>query len=171
MSVIMADDSMENIGIRRGDELLINPLEKIADENVAYISVDGKSPIVRRVRVNDDNSIILEAANPKYKPLIFTAAEAEQRLMFIGKVYERRRTFPERKEPCEFKAMLLCSTSGEKVRCYLLGQSTDIEATLQQMCAAINEPSEFMCVVVDDTLSEYCSIIEQAIQRKLKWQK
>lgn len=85
------DDSMEGLGISRGDTAVVRLRKKITDGQLAVVDIDGDGKIMRIVHHFNDG-ILLTAANPEFPPLIFTG-EDMKKVDMVGRVIEVRKRF------------------------------------------------------------------------------
>lgn len=79
-------DSMINARIMDGDYVFVRRQPDVENGEIAVVRINGEEATVKRVHKVNDN-IILEPANPKYKPIVFTKKDLQEgKLEIIGKV-------------------------------------------------------------------------------------
>ena len=81
-AIDMKDDAMINARIFDGDMVYIRKQETVDDGDIAAVLIEDEATL-KRVRLFPDH-IILEPANPMYKPLVFWDAEM-QNVKIMGK--------------------------------------------------------------------------------------
>lgn len=86
------DDSMEGIGIYKGDIALVQRQKEIESGNVAVLIVDEEEAFLRRVHYDANGDILLEAANSHYPPRMIREVDKD-RAIIVGKVIEVRKKF------------------------------------------------------------------------------
>lgn len=82
-TLICEGDSMIGARINDGDLVYIRQQATIENGEIAAILVDGCEKLLKRVYISD-NSIVLQAENPLYAPLVFNN-EDMNRINIIGK--------------------------------------------------------------------------------------
>ncbi len=74
-----------------GDTLIIEKTSFCTSGDDCIVAINGDEAFLKRVYVND-NSITLQALNPKYEPLLYTKEDIDKLpVKIIGKVVELRR--------------------------------------------------------------------------------
>ena len=78
------DNSMSHARIQSGDLLLIQKQSHINSGEIAVISVDHETILLKRI-LKKQNILVLQSENPSYSSYIFSAEE-QNRVRIIGKV-------------------------------------------------------------------------------------
>ena len=78
--------SMIDSSIKDGDIVLVDPHAEIRDGDIVLASVSGLGQVVKRLRLTNGETAILESANPDFKPIVITDPES---LCIHGKVLWR----------------------------------------------------------------------------------
>ena len=84
-------DSMIGDGILPGDLALVRETPEVDYGALAIAIVNGEEGTIKRVYKNED-SIILQASNPKYKPLVFKKKEMDN-VRIVGEVKMTMRNY------------------------------------------------------------------------------
>ena len=78
--------SMIDSAIKDGDIVLVDPHVEVRDGDIVLASVSGLGQVVKRLRLANGETAILESANPNFKPIIITDPDS---LCIHGKVLWR----------------------------------------------------------------------------------
>jgi repressor LexA len=81
-------DSMIEAGIHHGDLVAVHKQDDARDGEIVAALIDGEEATVKRLR-RRDGKVVLEAANPAYKPMVFTEG-----VELIGRVVTVLRRYP-----------------------------------------------------------------------------
>jgi len=79
----ISGDSMIGAGIEDGDIVIISPMLDIINGDIVVAKIDGTDYTLKRF-IKQDNLIILQPANDKYKPIILTEEQANERVVVLG---------------------------------------------------------------------------------------
>jgi repressor LexA len=74
---------MIGAGIEDGDIVIISPMLDIINGDIVVAKIDGTDYTLKRF-IKQDNLIILQPANDKYKPIILTEEQANERVVVLG---------------------------------------------------------------------------------------
>ena len=78
--------SMIDSSIKDGDIVLVDPKATVRDGDIVLASVAGLGQVVKRLRLTEGDTAILESANPDFKPIVISDPES---LRIHGKVLWR----------------------------------------------------------------------------------
>ena len=76
-------DSMAGARINNGDVVFIQKVPQIQNGEIAAVWIDGVGTMLKRVYIQD-GTLTLTAENPKYPPLVYTQARAQE-VRLLGK--------------------------------------------------------------------------------------
>jgi repressor LexA len=85
-ALIVTGDSMVEAGILDGDVIVVSPNTRVANGDIAVVSVNKQATSVKRVYF-EDNSILLQPCNSNFRPMVLSGNEVE----VLGKVILVRR--------------------------------------------------------------------------------
>ncbi len=88
-ALIVKGDSMVDAGILEGDVLIVSPSSKVSDGDIAVVQINRRETTVKVVYF-EDNYLLLQAANSRYKPMILKYPDEVE---ILGKVILVRRKF------------------------------------------------------------------------------
>lgn len=78
--------------MRDGDTVIFRRQNDCDSEDIVIAIIDGTETTIKKL-VKSRHSITLQPFNPAYEPLVFTNAQAKERLSILGKVVENRQKF------------------------------------------------------------------------------
>lgn len=78
--------SMIDSSIKDGDIVLVDPKATVRDGDIVLASVAGLGQVVKRLRLAERDTAILESANPEFKPIVISDPDS---LRIHGKVLWR----------------------------------------------------------------------------------
>lgn len=84
-------DSMINVGIRKGDLLLIRKQNDVDSGDIAVVCVDNESATLKKI-IKKENAIILQPENSAYEPQIYVGKEIEH-INIQGRLMQARKNF------------------------------------------------------------------------------
>lgn len=84
-------DSMINVGIHKGDLLLIRQQNDVESGDIAVVCVDNESATLKKI-IKKENAIILQPENSTYEPQIYVGKEIE-RISIQGRLMQSRKNF------------------------------------------------------------------------------
>ncbi len=88
-ALVVKGDSMVDAGILDGDVLVVSPSTKVSDGDIAVVQIGHRETTVKVVYFEEDR-LILQSANSRYKPMVLKYPEEVE---ILGKVILVRRKF------------------------------------------------------------------------------
>lgn len=82
---------MINVGIHKGDLLLIRQQNDVESGDIAVVCVDNESATLKKI-IKKENAIILQPENSTYEPQIYVGKEIE-RISIQGRLMQSRKNF------------------------------------------------------------------------------
>lgn len=69
MWVVVQGWSMRDIGINDGDHVLVDTKVEPKDGDLVVAYIHGSGQVVKRLRVSEDDGVVLHSANPDFEPI------------------------------------------------------------------------------------------------------
>lgn len=90
--LIAKGESMINADIKDGDVVFIKTQPIVNDGEIAAVIIEDEATLKRVYYDEENNTLVLQAENPRYKPMIFKNEELEK-IRILGKIVVLYREF------------------------------------------------------------------------------
>lgn len=90
--LIAKGESMINADIKDGDVVFIKTQPIVNDGEIAAVIIEDEATLKRVYYDKENNTLVLQAENPRYKPMIFKNEELEK-IRILGKIVALYREF------------------------------------------------------------------------------